>query len=236
MDRNHKNIIAVSITRITGDSRTKERDFLAGDEKWAIVANGEMIAGLNCLPSDLAQLAAGHLFGLGKLRQADEILKMDIDGEAKKINVELNPDASPDRPPDEDDITLAVSDIRRLQSEFYERCELFRRTGAVHSVALADKDGILVSFEDVARHNALDKVIGEMVLRGMSPSGKAFIFSGRLSSDMLQKVCAIGVKLLIAPSAPTAAGVRMARENGITLLGFVRKDNMNIYSHEHRVT
>jgi FdhD protein len=233
---NHKNVITVSITRITPDSRAKVQDYLVGEEKWGLAANGEMVAELNCLPSDLEQLAAGHLFCLGRLRRADEIAKMDIDREGKKVSLTLEPAARPDRrPPDEDGLALAASDINRLQREFNERCELFRRTGAVHSVALADKDGLLVFFEDVARHNALDKVIGEMVLRGLSPVNKVLIFSGRLAADMLQKICAIGVKLLIAPGAPTAAGVSMAGENGITLLGFVRKDNINIYTHEHRI-
>jgi FdhD protein len=211
-------------------------DYLVREEKWILSANGETVAELNCLPSDLEQLAAGHLFSLGRLRRADEIAKMDIDEEGKKISVTLVPVARRGAPSaDGDELTLAAAGIHQLQSEFNELCELFRQTGAVHSVALADQDGLIIFFEDVARHNALDKVIGEMVLRGLPPANKALIFSGRLASDMLSKVCAIGVKLLIAPGAPTAAGVRMAGENGITLLGFVRKDNINIYTHEHRI-
>jgi FdhD protein len=210
-------------------------DFLIREEKWSLVVNGEMIAELHCLPSELEQLAAGHLLSRGRLRRAGEIEKMELDEAGKKIIVKLNPAPGPDRPPEEDGITLSASDIHRLQSEFNERGELFRRTGAVHSVALADQGGIIVFLEDVARHNALDKVIGEMLLRGLSPAGKALIFSGRLALDMLQKVCASGIKLLIAPGAPTASGVSLAKENGITLLGFVRKDNINIYTHEKRV-
>jgi len=208
---------------------------LVCEEEWSIMANGEGLAILRCLPFHLEQLAVGHLFSLGGLRRADEIIKMDIDKEAKKIDVKLNPPNSSVRPLDEDDISLSASEIHRLQREFNERSDLFRKTGAVHGVALADRDGLLVFIEDVARHNALDKVIGEMVLREMPASNKALIFSGRLALDMLRKVCATDVKLLIAPGAPTAAAVNLAQEKGITLLGFVREDNINIYTHDHRV-
>ena len=230
-----RHVTAVSITRLTPNFRAEARDELVCEEEWGIIVNGQGIAVLNCLPAHLEQLAAGHLFTLGRLRRADEIIKMDIDEVAKKIVVELNPSDSEDSPPVNDGITLAARDIHRLQGEFNERCQLFRRTGAVHSVALADRDGLIIFFDDVARHNALDKVIGEMVLRGLSASNKALIFSGRIALDMLRKVCAADVKLLIAPGAPTAAGVMMAREKGITLLGFVRADNINIYTHDHRV-
>jgi FdhD protein len=231
-----KNIIARPITRVTSGSRVTAEDFLIREETWHILLDGQSVAELNCLPSDLEQLAAGHLLTRGLLRQAAEIEKMTLDGEAKKITVKLKSCAYAEKPPDEDGLTLSAADIHRLQSEFNDRCELYRQTGATHSVALADKDGLLICLEDVARHNALDKVIGEMVLRGISPANKALIFSGRLASDMLRKVRAIGVKLLIAPGAPTSAGVEIAEEHGITLLGFVRKNNINIYTHENRVS
>jgi FdhD protein len=210
-------------------------DFLICEEMWHIVANGESVSELNCLPYDLEQLAAGHLLSLGLLRQASEIEEITIDEEAKTIIMKLNPSVLAARLPDEDDFTLSASDIHRLQREFNGRCELFRQTGAAHSAALADKGGLLVFFDDVARHNALDKVIGEMILHGLSPSNKALIVSSRLASDMLRKVCATGVKLLIAPGAPTSGGVDLAEKNGITLLGFVREGNINVYSHVKRI-
>ena len=232
---NCNKVTAVPITRIGPNFRGPAEDFLVREEEWGIMVNGEGLAILNCLPFHLEQLAVGHLFSLGRLRRADEIIKVDIDKEAKKIDVKLNQPNSPGRPLDEGDISLSASDIHRLQREFNERSELFRKTGAVHSVALADRDGLLIFIEDVARHNALDKVIGEMVLREMPASNKALIFSGRPALDMLRKVCATDVRLLIAPGAPTAAAVRLARDKGITLLGFVREDNINIYTHDRRI-
>ena len=237
MEINPKNVQVRTITRIGPGFRREVEDFLIREVIWHLVVNGENFAELNCLPSNLEQLAAGHLLTLGRLRQAAEIEKITIDEEAKKILVKLNPSpqAAAGRP-DEGDFTLSAADIHRLQNEFNDRGELFRQTGAAHSVALADKGGILVFFDDVARHNALDKVIGEMLLRGLSPSSKALFVSSRLATDMLRKVRAIGVKILVAPGAPTAEGVNLAEENGITLLGFVRPDNINVYTHPHRIS
>ncbi len=237
MERSDKNVMVRTITRIGPGFRREVEDFLIREVIWHLEVNGENFAELNCLPSNLEQLAAGHLFTSGRLRQAAEIEKITIDEEANKITVKLNPAAySPRKTPDGDEVTLSAADIHRLQGEFNDRGELFRQTGAAHSVALADKGGLLIFFDDVARHNALDKVIGEMVLRGLSPGNKALLVSSRLATDMLRKVRAIGVKILAAPGAPTAEGVSLAEENGITLLGFVRPDNINVYTHPHRIS
>jgi len=237
MDRGDKNVMVRTITRIGPGFRKEVEDFLIREVIWHLVVNGEIFAELNCLPSNLEQLAAGHLLTQGRLRQASEIEKITIDEEARKILVKLNPSANTAAGlPDEGDFTLSAADIHRLQGEFNDRGELFRQTGAAHSVALADKGGLLVFFDDVARHNALDKVIGEMVLRGHSPANKALLVSSRLATDMLRKVRAAGVKMLIAPGAPTAEGVSLAEENGITLMGFVRPDNINVYTHAYRIS
>ena len=74
-----------------------------------------------------------------------------------------------------------------------------------------------------------------MLLQGLNPDGKILIFSGRLASDMLSKVVACGVRLLIAPGAPSLTSVEMAEAHGITLLGFVRRDNINIYTCPQRI-
>ena len=236
MEINPKNVQARTITRIGPNFRREVEDFLIREVIWHLVVNGENMAELNCMPSNLEQLAAGHLLTQGRLRQASQIEKITIDEETNKIIVKLNPSSYSPGLPDEGDFTLSAADIHRLQGEFNDRGELFRQTGAAHSVALADKGGILVFFDDVARHNALDKVIGEMVLRGLSPARKALFVSSRLATDMLRKVRAIGVRILVAPGAPTAEGVSLAEENGITLLGFVRPDNINIYTHPHRIS
>ena len=113
---------------------------------------------------------------------------------------------------------------------------LFERTGSVHAAAAFSADGeILVTREDVGRHNAVDKVIGSMLLdsRGSVPaSGLGMFVSGRASIEMVQKAWAGGFSTLVAVSAPTSLAVDAARRAGLVLAGFVRGSTFNVYAPE----
>ncbi|MGB8857747.1 MAG: formate dehydrogenase accessory sulfurtransferase FdhD [Ilumatobacteraceae bacterium] len=111
---------------------------------------------------------------------------------------------------------------------------LFDTTGAVHGAAPFTADGeVLFTREDVGRHNAVDKVIGRLLLDGALPAtGMGLFVSGRASFELVQKAWAAGFGTLVAVSAPTALAVHTARRAALTLAGFVRADRLNIYSPE----
>ena len=113
--------------------------------------------------------------------------------------------------------------------------EVFKNTGGVHCVALCDENEILVVYEDVARHNALDKVIGESLMKNIFLKDKSVILSGRVSLEMSLKAAKLEIPIIISKSAPTSLSVALAKRLNITLVGFVRGNKMNIYTNGYRV-
>ncbi|HMF78157.1 MAG TPA: formate dehydrogenase accessory sulfurtransferase FdhD [Bryobacteraceae bacterium] len=136
-----------------------------------------------------------------------------------------------------DGFQVAASVIERLPGLLRQHQQGFAQTGGLHAAALVTSDGALEAiFEDIGRHNALDKVIGWALRNNRVPLQEGILFlSSRSSFELIQKASMAGAPLLATVGGPSSLAVETAREQGLTLIGFVRDGRFNIYSGEWRI-
>jgi FdhD protein len=140
--------------------------------------------------------------------------------------------------PVQDNSTVSRESLHIMLQVFEAAQPVFAKTGGVHAAAIFDATGHLtVAREDIGRHNAVDKVIGHAILRGLLPlNGHVLLVSGRASFEIVQKALGASIPIIAAVSAPSSLAVELAAASGQTLVGFLRGDRCNIYSHPERLS
>jgi FdhD protein len=138
---------------------------------------------------------------------------------------------------EKDSINVNAAILYNLQDTIKEQQHVFEDTGGIHASALFDCSGKFIMLrEDVGRHNALDKIIGAALMKNELPLNNYLLFlSGRASFELVQKAVMAGIKVIAAVGAPSSLAVEMAKENNITLIGFLKSNRFNIYSGKERI-
>ena len=241
----------VPIVRITDQERHELKDTVAAELPLTIMLNRQEIVTLRCSPTKLDYLVTGFLSSAGLIASKNDIEELIIDEERGLAQVIAREARDPDIPTgrliassavDTSDHSVVKSrmevtapQVFMLMEDFIQRSRLFRTTGGVHSAALSDIMNTLIFSEDIGRHNAIDKVFGECLLRDIPTDDHIIITSGRVSSEIVLKVAKRNIPLLISKAAPTSLGVKLAADSGITLIGFVRGKRMNTYTGNWRL-
>jgi FdhD protein len=133
--------------------------------------------------------------------------------------------------------TVRVSpvELSEAMKALMESAQAYKETGGIHTSALANRQQLLVMAEDVGRHNTIDKIAGECLIEDIPTPDRLLVTTGRISSEMLLKAARLEVPIVASHTSPTDLAVKLAKDLGITLVGYVRGGAMNVYSAPERI-
>ena len=242
--------VAYEILRYSGGVFRREEDLLVEERRVDIIVGGDRYLSVMATPRQLEHLAVGCLFSEGVIKSAADLAGLEVRGLEVLVDIKGGcpppparvrssgfglgsaplADGGPD-PAVPDGVTppaVTAAEIVRLMADFNQQSELFRLTGAVHSCCLV-VGGRKYFADDVGRHNALDKVIGQYLAAGPSGEPGLVLTTGRISTEILIKSARAGLGLLVSRSAATDRAVDLARKLNMVLIGFARDQRFNIY-------
>lgn len=122
-----------------------------------------------------------------------------------------------------------------LMRQLGRQAEKYHNHGGIHSAAIGDKDGLLLHAEDIGRHNTLDRLAGEAWFKRIELAGKMLVTSGRISTEMVAKAIRLGIRMIASRTSPTDQAVELCEQTGITLIGYLRSESLEVYSHPQQL-
>ncbi|MGH7309496.1 MAG: formate dehydrogenase accessory sulfurtransferase FdhD [Candidatus Rokuibacteriota bacterium] len=237
--------------RVRGERSEEVTGEVVREQPLTIYVDGERFLTLLCSPIKLEALVVGYLWIEKVITGLEEIAGLDVspvDGRADvtlthpvtlpseriltsgcgggitfRIDHRLFPRlASPMR--------IRGADLAARMKDLFAAAVHYRTSRGIHGAALTDGERLLVVAEDVGRHNAVDKVKGEALQRGIATEDRILLSTGRISSEMLLKASRMGAPIVASRTSPTEMAVALAEQLGITVCGYVRQDGLNLYA------
>lgn len=224
----------------------------------SLTVNGEVWVSFMCTSVLLEAMAVGFLFNEGVIESIDEVSDVRVCEHGDNVDVWLThaadkpakwtrtsgctggqtavdsfADPRPAAP--SNGFVLPASQINRLVEMLFEAQDLYRETGGVHTSVLTDGERILLSAEDIGRHNTLDKIAGLCLMQRLWPERRILVTTGRISSEMLQKAARLGAKIIVSRTSPSSLSIELAEKWGVTLIGYARRNRFNLYAHPERI-
>ncbi|MHA1916899.1 MAG: formate dehydrogenase accessory sulfurtransferase FdhD [Candidatus Ranarchaeia archaeon] len=230
-----------------------------------IYVNGQELVSILCSPHDREYLTVGFLFTSGIINDLEDILENKLEENKSKVTLKENIDieerkgknwtfgriiSTPCGSPGfwlqltrglhlddiQSDLKVKWDNLLLGTRALNKPGTIHHQTGGTHIVGIFDPQGNMkLIAEDVGRHNAIDRVVGEAKLKKIDLTKHFLACSGRISSDMISKITRVKIPIIISLTSPTSTGIQAADKLGITLIGFARGNKMNVYTHSERV-
>jgi FdhD protein len=222
---------------------------------FTIYINDLELVTILCTPVKLNCLVLGYLYSEKIIRDIKDVVSMrvcedDALADVKLANTEFiipekriltsgcggGTSFNLDVPKIESSLTTTPDHLLHLMRNLLENATFYNATGGIHTSAIGDDHSLLAIAEDIGRHNTLDKLAGECLLRKIPTRDRIVLTSGRVSTEMLRKAARMEIPVVVSLTSPTNQAVILANETGIALVGYARGRRLTVYSHPERLS
>lgn len=251
IDYKYDDLYKKPIIKIEKENVKHIEEDIIGEYPLSLILNKNYHSTFLCTPRDIKPLIVGFLATKGHIKNKNDIKKIEINELESIVNVEIFNEGHKNlnkeiiflnslnyiecEKVENSSVNIEIETIYEIMDKNLNSSKLFKDTGGVHSVSIFNQNKAVITCEDVARHNAMDKAIGHCVLEGINLKDKIILVSGRISLEMMLKAAQMQIPVIISKSAPTNLSIELANKLNITLIGFVRGERMNIYTNPQRV-
>lgn len=246
--------MATKIYNFSKGSLVAGEGSLVNEFPLSLVVNGREIATLIASPHDLRFLVAGFLRLQGFVESVHDFLALSVCNDFGAASVTIRGELPERLKPvltsgcgTGISFTLPKAAAKRvgggvhkpesvfaLMNELARKAEGYQSHGGMHSAGVG-AETLLLHAEDIGRHNTIDRIAGEALLKGISLEGKMLVTSGRVSTELVAKAALLGIEVIASRTSPTDMAVKMAEQAGITLIGYVKADRFKLYTHPERL-
>ncbi len=223
----------------------------------SVYVNGQELATLMCSPVDQEALALGFSYNEGVIQALDDVRLIHLNAVHTTVDIFLRTsdfktprrmvltsgcgggvtlrDLAETQPPLSSDLIISPDVIFARMRELNDSARLYQQVRGVHTSILGNTEKLLISAEDIGRHNTIDKLAGKALQSGIDTRDRIMVTSGRISSEMLSKARLMGVPIVASRTAPTSVTVNLATAWNICVVGYVRQNGMRVYTHPYRL-
>jgi FdhD protein len=237
--------------KIKGDRVEEATGEVVREQPLTVWVNGERFLTLLCSPMKLEELVVGYLWMEKIIAEADEVERLEVSAVDGRADVTLrHPVTLPTEriltsgcgggitfridhrlfPRLSSSLRVRAAQLASGMKDLFMAAVHYQASRGIHGAALSDGTRLLIVAEDVGRHNAVDKIKGEALLRDVPTVDRILLSTGRISSEMLLKAARMGVPLVASRTSPTEMAVALAEQLNITVCGYVRPDGLNVYA------